>query len=522
MFSIANLNIVFTLIAALRYVLLLSSSQNLNTMSHPYSFLFLFLISFTSVIAQTYTTPNTGVDWTLDDIANASPQTITVNGDEYTLLENLIIAANDKVRIETAATVLLESEILITVFGEFEVTASETQFLAADAAMPYEGFRFEQFSIINIQNATITNGGGLRVLTEAFTINNSILTENVAGGATTGAVISLSRGMPQITNNQITLNELPAISSAANSQVSATISGNLIQGNNTGNSNRPQINMGTTSASEVLQISNNTIIGNPANTEVGGIAIANFVGGAINALITNNIIINNRYGITILGSNATVEISENIIEDNNTQGNPNLGGSGININSDTNDGEIRAFLNEIRGNLWGITLQGVSSINLGDDIGAEGNNIFSENGNNGQVYALYNNTPNTISALLNCWVEGGDVTLAEAESVIFHQQDDASLGEVLFNPVSCGIMSVDDILLNDVSFYPNPAIDVIHFSSEIPISKIAIHNANGATVLEKKLVENSTKIDFNLPAGLYFVVFMTDDKTQGIRKLVVQ
>lgn len=481
----------------------------------------LLLFISTAVIAQTYTTPNTGVDWTLTDIANASPTTIVINGDTFTLQENLIIAENDKLRIDTDATVLIEQDILITVFGEFDVTADDTQFLALDATMPYEGFRFEEFSTINIQNATIKNGGGLRVLTETFTINNSVVTENVEDGATTGGVISLSRGTPQITNNQITFNALPAISSAANSQVSATISGNYIEGNNSANANRPQINLGTTSPTTDLQILNNQIIGNVQNTEAGGIAIANFVGGTIRAVISGNEIRDNRYGITILGGNATVEISNNSIENNNTQGNPNLGGSGINVNSTTNDGDITAFLNEIRGNLWGITLQGESSINLGDDVGNVGGNVFSENRNNNEVFALYNNTPNTITALRNCWVEGVENTLEIAESVIFHQQDDASLGEVLFDPVNCIVLGVTSNTFENFNFYPNPATNKIQFSSELEITNVEIISANGISVFEKELTVNQNEIQFNLSSGFYFVIFKTGGN-QVVRKLVIE
>ncbi|EDM45121.1 hypothetical protein SCB49_03334 [unidentified eubacterium SCB49] len=478
-------------------------------------------MSFTAVLAQTYTTPNTGVDWTLADIAAASAQTISVSGDEYTLLENLVISENDKLRIDTDATVLFEQDILITVFGEFDVTATDTQFLALDASVPYEGFRFEEFSVINIQNATIKNGGGLRVLTEDFTINNSIISENVEGGATTSAVISLSRGEPQITNNQITFNELPAIGSAANSEVSATISGNNIEGNNSSDSNRPQINMGTTSATVPLQIIDNTIIGDPAYMQVGGISISNFVGGSINAIISGNLIKDNRYGITILGGNATVEISQNVIEDNNIQDNPGIGGSGININSTTNDLEITVFLNEIRRNLWGITLQDQSSINLGDDMGNIGGNTFSENGNNDVLYALFNNTPNTISALHNCWIEDGDVTLEDAELVIFHEVDDTSLGEVLFDPVSCDVAGVNESLLQSISLYPNPATQAINITSEKTIDTISIINANGAVVLEKEITATNAQIDFNLPSGLYFVVLKSND-AEAVKKLIVQ
>ena len=483
--------------------------------------LLVFIFSSTAIFSQTYTTPDTGVDWTLADIANASPTTVLVNGDTFTLQENLVIAANDKLRIDTDATVLLAQDILITVFGEFDVTANETQFLALDTAQPYEGFRFEEFSVINIENATIKNGGGLRVLTETFAIDNSVITENVEGGATTSGVISLSKGTPLITNNTITFNDLPAISSAANSEVSATISGNYIEGNNILNANRPQINLGTTSVTSDLQILNNEIIGNIANTEAGGIAIANFVGGAIRAVIDGNTIRNNRYGITILGGNAIVQISNNVIEDNNIQDNPNLGGSGINLNSTTSDNEITAFLNQVRGNLWGITLQGEATINLGDDSGNVGSNVFSENGNNNIVYALYNNTPNTISALRNCWVEGEENTLATAEEVIFHQQDDASLGEVLFDPVDCVFLNTDSVAIENFSFYPNPAIDKLNFSSNVTVTAVEIITTNGTSVYSIELANNETEVPFNLSSGLYFVIFKTENN-QIVRKLIVQ
>jgi hypothetical protein len=238
-------------------------------------------------------------------------------------------------------------------------------------------------------------------------------------------------------------------------------------------------------------------------------------------VISDNLIKDNRYGITVLGGNATVEISENIIEDNNTQGNPNLGGSGINLNSSTNDMVVTATFNQIRGNIWGITLQGEASINLGDNADVVGGNVFSENGNNDEIYALYNNTPNTINALHNCWVEGSEVTLAEAEVVIFHQQDDASLGEVLFDPVSCNVAGTDDFFLDNLSFYPNPATNSFRFISEIAIENITILNANGAQVLDKNIQDNQTQLNFNLPSGLYFVVFKTSN-SQGLKKLIIK
>ena len=220
----------------------------------------IYFILFTTAfsLAQDYTTPNTGVTWTLDDIAAASPTTITVSGNEYTLLGNLTVSENDTVIIDSDLTLLIASEKLITVFGAFTVDSNAVTITALDENQPYEGFRFEEFSEIDINNATIQYGGGLRVLTDTFSIDSCTLTNNVSG-ATTSAVIQLSGGMPQITNNTISFNENPAIGSAANSEVSAYIFNNMIEGNNQANSNRPQINMGTTMANEPLQIVQNTM-----------------------------------------------------------------------------------------------------------------------------------------------------------------------------------------------------------------------------------------------------------------------
>lgn len=481
---------------------------------------FFTLLTCAFVFAQDYTTPNTGVTWTLDDIAAASPSTITISGSDYTLLGNLTISENDTVIIDSDLTLSIDAAKLITVFGAFTVDANAVIITALDQNAPYEGFRFEEFSEINIQNATIEYGGGLRVLTETFSIDNCTLTNNVSG-ATSSAVIQLSRGMPQITNNTISFNENPAIGSAANSAVSAYIFNNIIEGNNQANSNRPQINLGTTLANEPLQIIQNTIIGEPALDQAGGIAIANFVGGNVNVVIDNNIIRGNRYGITILGVNDSAEITNNTIEDNNIQGDPNLGGSGINLNSSTVSADVIVSGNEIRRNLWGITLQDSASINLGDDAGNPGNNVFSENENGGAVYALFNNTANTISAKNNCWIEGQQSTAEQVEDVIFHSVDDPTLGEVTFEPFLCGVLGVADNYLENFSFYPNPVKNEINFNNIFSFEKVEIYGIQGNLISSKTISEGQNTLPINLPSGLYFVNFSNDAQTIT-KKMIVE
>lgn len=479
-----------------------------------------FLLAMLIASAQDYTTPNTGITYTLDDIAAASPTTITVSGDIYTLLGNLTISENDALLLDSNLSLLVDAAKLFTVFGTFTVNADEVVISALDQTAPFEGFRFEEFSAIDIKNTTISYSGGLRVLTENFSIDNSTLSNNVSG-ISTGAVISFSRGKPQITNNTFKFNDLPALGSSANRQVSAYIYNNYIEGNNKSNSNRPQINMGTTMAADTLKIIGNTIIGDPALTRVGGIAVSNLTTGSILAVIDDNIITGNRYGITVVGANAFAYIRNNVIEDNNTEGNPALGGSGISLNTGAGPYEVIASKNKIRRNLWGITVIGEASINLGDDLENPGGNIFSENGNNGEVYALYNNTANTVSAKHNCWLEGEESTADDVEDVIFHKVDDPSLGEVIFDPFLCGILSVADTDYENFSFYPNPVKNEINFNNIFSFEKVDIYGIQGDLIRTEYISEGEQRLVINLPSGVYFMNFSNETNTIT-KKMIVE
>lgn len=483
--------------------------------------LLMTILVFAISNAQDFTTPNTGVVWTLDDIAAASPSTITISGTEYTMLENIIVSENDELVINSDLTLSIGADLRLTVFGTFNVITAEATFTAIDEASPYEGFRFEENAVINIQNSTIEYGGGLQVLTDNFILNNCTLSNNVAGVAT-GAVVSLSRGVPYITNNTFTFNETPAVGSAANRQVSAYIFNNYMEGNNQSNSNRPQINMGPTMATDTLKIIQNTIIGDPAVTRAGGIAVSNFTGGTVLAIMDNNIIQGNRYGITIVGSNAFAYMRDNIIEDNNIEGDPLIGGSGISLNTTTGPHLVIASGNEIRRNLWGITVIGEATINLGDDEDNYGGNIFSENENGGQVYALYNNTPYTIMAKNNCWIEDQESTAEEVEDVIFHIVDDAALGEVIYSPFLCGIdIGIDDNNLSQFSFYPNPVKNEIYFNNIYGIEKVEIYGIQGNLISSSIISSDENKLNVNLTSGLYFVKFSNIEQSIT-KKMIVE
>lgn len=365
-------------------------------------------------------------------------------------------------------------------------------------------------------------GGGVRVLTELETQIKDSKFKNNNAGVGSAAVIYLSRGKHLILENQFLHNQTPAVASAANASAYPHIIGNYIEANNLSNSNRPQINMGPTGAqNDTIRIENNIIIGDRNTTKVGGISVAALVGGKIRAKITGNEIRDNRYGIYIAGTEVWAEITDNQIEDNDTEGQPMLGGSGINLfTQNPTQYEVYVFDNQIRRNLWGITLQNDASVFLGDDD-KPGNNVFSENSNSGEIYALYNNTSNQIMAKYNCWVENENISLEDAEAVIFHQVDNPDLGEVIFDPVSCAILNVEDVIFSDVKIFPNPSSEVLNLHGVAEFNSAVIYDMMGRKLLSVKLQGDTQKINLNLRKGNY-LLYLEGKSHQQIHKLLVK
>ena len=131
------------------------------------------------------------------------------------------------------------------------------------------------------------------------------------------------------------------------------------------------------------------------------------------------------------------------------------GGSGISLYDPYKTLTAKISGNTISGNLWGITVIGCADVNIGrTDVSEDaeeynrGENIFDNNGNNGVLYDLYNNSDNTVYAQNNTW--GVDVQDAEhIETVIFHKFDDDKLGEVIYLPAFDKELSVSAVELYD-------------------------------------------------------------------------
>lgn len=483
-----------------------------------YLLMLTFGLGFSAVNAQ-FTTPNTGVKWTLDSIATHSPSTITKDGSTYLLHEDLYVSANDSLLLNTALTLKIEANKQIEVDGYFKSDASLIKITAIDTAQPFKGFRFNDPSTAYFNNTEILYGGGLRVITANFEMYNSEVS-NQSSGVSTGGAISFSKGSPIVMFSVFENNDKPALSSAANAQVSAHFEGNYFEGNNRSNGNAPQINMGPSGTADSIRIINNMVIGDRSLTRVGGISASSLVGVPNRIVIKGNVVRDNRYGITSMGPSSGI-IEGNIIEDNDTEGDPNLGGSGINLFS-TDMVYLRE--NQIRRNLWGLTLQGTAQVNLGSDTEGEeniGQNIFADNGNGGVVYALYNNTPNPVSALHNCWIEGQESTIEQVEEVIFHETDDSSLGLVSYDPFECGVeMSVGEVVTSKMKLYPNPAKSFFVIEG-VEKGKVSIYNFNGQLLQSFENMKGGDALPIRLPKGVYLVKF-ENEKGKFSQKLMVE
>lgn len=450
-----------------------------------------------------YTTPNTGQTYTIDQLDQLT-DIITYDQatNRYVLSENLTISESDTFLAETDYVLAIAEGKLITVAGNIQINApQEVHFTSTQPGSTYfQGLRLEDTSTAQFTKFKMTYGGGIRVLGENFFMDQSEVSYQNSG-ISTGAAINFSAGNPTIQNSRFIENDTPAVASGANQSVALNYFNNYLVGNNKSNSNRPQINMGPSGTGSVTRIIGNTILGNRSLTRVGGVSVSSLLGVNNELWIENNLIKDNRYGITASGGNTKGNIINNQIIDNNTEPIPANGGSGINIYLAQNpeDYVINILGNEIKGNLWGITNIGNGAyIHLGDETNY-GNNVFENNGNEGVIYALYNNSPVEISAKGNCW----DPVLTDerVEEVIVHYNDDSTLGLVDYSDYGC-LLNTTEIIPTKIKIYPNPNQGQFVIESEIN-DQYQIYDLTGKLMKSGALIQGKNSVNTSLRKGVY-------------------
>lgn len=481
-------------------------------MKNLYALLVLIIIPVAG-FAQ-FETPNESTTYTLDDLVTISEGVVTFADGAYQINDSLTISITDTLEINEDATVLIAGVALVTIQGGFYVN-SNSLFTKTDST--YRGFRLESESVVRLEGATFEYGGGFKAISGNLTMIDCIVRYQTTEVATGGAV-ALSNGKPYFDNCTFLENETAAIAGSANGSIAPTIINSTFTGNNTLNQNKPQINLGP-SGEDTIFVMDNIVTGYPEHTKAGGIGVSSLIGGVSHAVISGNEVSGNRYGITAVGSLIYTRIVGNICEDNNIEGLPMLGGSGININAVGENGHV-ILNNELRGNLWGITIQLNGMVNMGDlddeEVGS-GGNFFADNGNSGMTFALYNNTPNDVKAQGNCWIEENPLPNEEdVEDVIFHYADVDSLGVVDYSHFTCGVInSVSEKSIDDIArVYPNPSsgilnVEVLNKTAE----GIRIYDLSGRMLKQINVVK-SGDIRLNLTGyapGVYIIQITGSD-----------
>ena len=392
--------------------------------------------------AVPYTTPNTGVRWTMDSLVAYSGGTVTGGGGAYTVTDEVIVAAADRLTLAAGTTVnhASGSAVGLTVRGivRAEGTVSlPVRFLGSGAPASYRGIRVEDTAVDSL---TVFRSCHVFDATEGIhCLNASPLIEACWFKGNSSNGVRCFTASPVIRDCLFELNSRNAVT--VNLGSSPIIEGCTFSNNNTENTSpRNQINVGPQGANNPV-IRNNTIQNGPY-FRTGAISLTALTTGAsCAAIVEGNTIRNNSFGILSQGIDMTPRIRYNLIENNTINPDPMVAGSGISVQvgGPTNAPVITG--NIIRGNLWGVTIVSSSGFanspqpSLGNlnnaDTSDDGWNIFSANGNGGVIYQLFNNGNANILAQNNYW---GSADSATVERWITHRADSIVYGEVIYRP----------------------------------------------------------------------------------------
>ncbi len=491
---------------------------------------FVFINSFAN-----YSTPGTGKRWSLDSLVANAPGHVTFSGNAYLFNDTITISQSDTLFILKNATLKFAAGVFVDINGVLRVNPPDSvKITAQDTTLKFLGLKFEDLSDGSLLKKTIFEYGcAIRMLDCDIIIDSCIIRNNTLNSSfSSSGVITFFRSNSTVSHCKIFGNRSAALQSGANIASSGQILFNEIFDNVTANGNTPQINWGATNVTPPMVIRGNIISGG-LFTNAGGIAFLPI--GTANVIIENNVIRKNRYGITFAASTITAYVNNNLIDTNNIQGSPNLGGSGINFNSPTAMSVI-CTRNKIRGNLWGITIQGGAKPNLGNIVNSDttdiGLNQLYGNSNSGKIYDLYNNTPDSIKAQNNYW---GTTILDSVEAHIFHRPDSTTLGFVDYLPIrvvtsiSSGNSSslVNGFKLFDA--YPNPFNPSTTLSFEVGRKMnvvLNIYDLTGKlvqTLFTGEREQGRYEIQFNaekLSSGMYFYRLESDGLTDT-KKLIL-
>ncbi len=448
---------------------------------------FLLALAMLSLVcnlqANDYSTPGDGKDYSFETLAGIAESGVSITDGAYVVNGTVTIALGDEFVIDNGATVLFADAAELVVKGKADLRAATPTLLGrlGESTSCY-GLNIQSEEVTEVSNLTFEYVGLRGGTTAGMNVSNcKFLNHN---GTASGALFLGGNGASfKVENCEFENCQKAAIGGAANFFCPLLVENCTFKMNSQANGNVPQLNL---TASEDITIRNCVVEGDSTLTMVGGIGIANWFGSeGMNVCIEGCEITNNRYGITTMGI-MDVVIKNNVISNNKFEVNPNNGGSGISLYDPYYKQKAVISGNIIEKSLWGITVIGCGDVNLGKtEVDADasdynpGGNVFRDNGNNGVLYDIYNNSANTVYAQGNIW----NVSTQDAENietVIYHKIDDPSLGEVIFMPAGDpqGVSPIRSDYEFQTKVYNLQGIRVTH-----PGTKKGIYIVNGKKVM---------------------------------------
>ena len=448
---------------------------------------FLLALAMLSLVcnlqANDYSTPGDGKAYSFETLAGIAESGVSITDGAYVVNGTVTIALGDEFVIDNGATVLFADAAELVIKGKADLRAATPTLLGrlGESTSCY-GLNIQSEEVTEVSNLTFEYVGLRGGTTAGMNVSDcKFLNHN---GTASGALFLGGNGASfKVENCEFENCQKAAIGGAANFFCPLLVENCTFKMNSQANGNVPQLNL---TASEDITIRNCVVEGDSTLTMVGGIGIANWFGSeGMNVCIEGCEITNNRYGITTMGI-MDVVIKNNVISNNKFEVNPNNGGSGISLYDPYYKQKAVIYGNIIEKSLWGITVIGCGDVNLGKtEVDADasdynpGGNVFRDNGNNGVLYDIYNNSMNTVYAQGNIW----NVSIQDAEhieTVIYHKIDDPSLGEVIFMPAGDpqGVSPIRSDYEFQTKVYDLQGIRVTH-----PGTKKGIYIVNGKKVM---------------------------------------
>ncbi len=416
----------------------------------------LVTVLLATTASAAYTTPGSGVDWTLDDLVAMSGGVVTGSGANFEFHDSLVIAVGDRVTVAAGTKLVFHggSTVGIAVNGSLTAVGlrdAPIEF-SAPAATPgaWRGLDFEDTAAGSAFHLAWCDIGYADIGVDVF--GADVLVEDSIIHHCSNRALDFSSAGGSILRCTIRDNQTRTITATLTS--SPLIENCWFENNNIANASPyPYINVGLQGVNSPT-IRRCHIIGS-GHQMSGGISI--WASSA--AIIEECIIEGCGYGILCYSTGANPIIRGNAIHHNNIH--PDQVNWGFGIACNGNNAPVITN-NRILGHWYGVAAINSGHPNLGNLDNAatddDGGNFITGNGIGAQSYGFYNNTALAQMAQGNYW--GPALSGADVESHIYHQVDNPALGLVTFTPYMDNYVAVPEAaaatMLDRHSVFPNP------------------------------------------------------------------